>query len=123
MDNFKIDVVWEGTDRFRALLSMVLSKHKSKNGKFEHYCIDEKHGLVLFWTDSKWAEKLPYPMDHDALVSFATNWLKNADYGRQPDHDGDNGKGWRIYTGDWGHVNSDWATICAIQPVWAMYGK
>jgi len=123
MDNFKVDVVWEGETTFRTLLAMVLNRRIGKKGKFEYYEIDETYGLVLYWTESKNAVKLPYPMDLSAIVDFAWNWLKSADYGRQPDHDGDNGKGWRIYTESWGQVKSDWATICAIQPVWAMYGK
>ena len=123
MDNFKIDIIWEGQARFREILGMVLGKHNSKSKKFEYYEIDEKLGLILYWTESKNAIKLPYPMDAKALVDFAWNWLQSADYGREPDHDGDNGKGWRIYTEGWGQVKSDWATICAIEPIWAMYGK
>jgi hypothetical protein len=123
MDNFKVDIVWEGEKRFRAILGMVLDKHNSRTKKFEHYAIDDDLGLILFWAESKNAQKLPYPMDHAALVDFAWNWLKTATYGREPDHDGDNGKGWRIFTESWGRVKGDWATICAIQPIWAMYGK
>jgi hypothetical protein len=51
-------------------------------------------------------------------------WLSNAaDYGRQPDHDGDNEKGWRCYNEAWGHIGSDWTAFAAFEPVWLMYGK
>jgi hypothetical protein len=26
-----------------------------------------------------------------------TAWLEEVDYGEEPDHDGANGKGWRVY--------------------------
>lgn len=67
---------------------------------------------------------LPYPMDCQATTEFVWNWLQQgADYGKQPDHDGDNGKGYRIFNEAWGHVGNDWRAIIAVQPAWAMYGK
>lgn len=126
MDNFRIDTTWEGEKTFRTILELVI---KQKTGRgIEYYAIDPKFGMVLFWTEPTQgfkhsALKLPYRMDIPAAIDFVWNWLKTADYGGQPDHDGDNGKGWRIYNESWGHVNSEWAAICAIQPEWAMYGK
>lgn len=69
-------------------------------------------------------QKLPYPMQGKALIEFAWHWLETAaDYGRQPDHDGDNEKGWRVYNEAWGHVGSSVYAFVAVAPVWAMYGK
>lgn len=126
MDNFRIDVTWEGEKTFRTILEMVI--RQKPGSKVEYYTLDPEYGMVLFWTEPTQslkhnAQKLPYKMDPIAAIDFVWNWLKTADYEQQPDHDGDNGKGWRIFNEAWGHVKSEWAAICAIQPVWAMYGK
>lgn len=81
--------------------------------------------LILLWSaGDKDAMPLPYPMMHADAVEFIDGWLRNgAEYGREPDHDGDNGKGFRVFTEGWGHVAGNTYTICAIQPAYAMYGK
>lgn len=66
---------------------------------------------------------LPFTLDAAGAADFASRWLAEADYGSQPDHDGDNGKGWCIYNEAWGHVDSHYSAIIAIAPSWAMYGK
>lgn len=124
MDNHRIDLTWEGEERFRTVLSLLVNEHgRRKDKSFTHYAEDPDYGLILYWTDSKDAKKLPRPMTGDQLVNFAWDWLQKQDYGSQPDHDGSNGKGWRIFNESWGHVKRDWAAFCAIQPIWAMYGK
>jgi len=66
---------------------------------------------------------LPFKMDADGAADFARRWLEEADYGREPDHDGDNGKGWRLYNEAWGHIDEDRYAVIAVAPAWAMYGK
>jgi hypothetical protein len=40
------------------------------------------------------------------------------------DHDGSNGDGWRIYTGEWGHVGEHgYRAPFAVRPIVAWYGK
>jgi len=77
------------------------------------------------WTEPpKDAKELPYKMDCNAALDFARNWLKTADYPNEPDQDGSNKKGFRIYSGDfWGHIEDCWAGICVVEPHWIMYGK
>lgn len=79
--------------------------------------------LILFWSEHEIATKLPFPLDMKKSVDFAANWLEQVAYGKQPDHDGDNGKGFRVFNEAWGHVLGHWQAFVAIQPVWAMYGK
>ncbi len=80
--------------------------------------------LMLLWTDSKDAIPLPFEMDLDETIEFVRGWLKKkGDAGPEPDHDGDNGKGWRVFTDEWGHVGECSYAICGIQATWAMYGK
>lgn len=88
------------------------------------YAIDQEKGLVFFKADGKDMTPLPGPMDLDACAEIAFEWLKCAHYGDQPDHDGDNEKGWRCYCDDWGHIDKfGWRTFMAVQPMWIMYGK
>lgn len=122
MDNFRFDITWEGEHNFRSLVKLFVSR---KCDKVTHYEIDPDYGMILYWTKPSRpaAMPVPYPMGVDGAVDFVWNWLKTADYQEEPDHDGDNGRGWRIFNEDWGHVKGEWAATIAIQPCWAMYGK
>lgn len=128
MDNFGFNVTCEGDETFKRTLQLALDMRMFKQST--HYMITKEHGLVFFWSEPKDVKKdapvqpLPYPMDAKALIDFALNWLRNgADYGKQPDHDGDNGKGWRIYVEGWGLIAGSHYAIIGILPAWAMYGK
>jgi hypothetical protein len=74
-------------------------------------------------SDVPGAQPLPYPMDVEAVIAFVAGWLRTAHYGVQPDHDGDNGMGWRIYNEAWGRVWGAHSGVIAVQTAWAMYGK
>lgn len=66
----------------------------------------------------------PFEMDADGVADFSQRWLNgSADYGREPDHDGDNNKGWTVYNEAWGHVDGQYQAFIAVTPTWAMYGK
>lgn len=80
---------------------------------FNHYEIKPEDGKVAF----------PFKMDADGAADFARRWLSQTEYGHEPDHDGDNGKGWRLYNEGWGHIDGDNYGVIAVAPVWAMYGK
>lgn len=62
-------------------------------------------------------------IDAEHVWPMIEAWLDDTSYGTQPDHDGDNDKGWRIYNEAWGHVAGLWQAFAAIEPVWLMYGK
>src|ERR1700761_4976024 len=62
--------------------------------------------LVFMWTGGiSDAVALPFKLDAAGAADFARRWLAETDYGEQPDHDGDNGKGWKLYNEGWGHVD------------------
>ncbi len=83
-----------------------------------------KKRLVLFWLERKdISHPLPAKLGPEAVEPFVRAWLDGADYGPQPDHDGDNGKGFRVYNEAWGHVAGDNGAFVAIEPVWLMHGK
>lgn len=85
--------------------------------------------LVFFQYDNKNNSvkdmvNFPFEMDAAGVADFASRWLNgSADYGREPDHDGDNGRGWTVYNEAWGHVDSQYQAFIAVTPTWAMYGK
>lgn len=79
--------------------------------------------LVLFWTPDEVMTPLPAPLGIDDCIPFVTAWLNGADYGREPDHDGSNRKGWRVYNEEWGHVAGRWQAFAAVEPVWLLIGK
>lgn len=146
MDNRTIDVTSEGKSALALALALIWAN--APGGKATHYkevnlvrqtryvgeptsshytSLKENPAgtptLILLWSHERDAQPLPEPLDHLAAVKFAKAWLKKANYGREPGHDGSNGKGWRVFTEDWGHVADHYYAIVGIQPAWAMYGK
>ena len=82
--------------------------------------------LILYWTDAETYpdyNPLPAPLSGDHLVGFVKSWLTFVDYGREPDIDGECGKGWTVYNESWGHVAGRWQAFVAIEPTWLLYGK
>jgi hypothetical protein len=130
MDNFKFELTAEGTE----LLQLAMKIMFSRRHKATHYKVDAKLGLVFY--DFSYALKqeerinntsvmrLPFTLDSNGAADFAKRWLAETNYGPEPDHDGDNGKGWHVYSGSWGKPDADdWHSFVAVQPAWAMYGK
>lgn len=150
MDNRKLDIVSEGESGIALAMQLIwpnavggkavhyhIAKYTTKikyyqnNDKitthhFEDLVEDEKNGtptLIMLWGNETGTEKLPFPLNLDGTIQFVKGWLKDVEYGHQPDHDGSNGRGWRLFTENWGHVAGFRCAIVAAQPVWAMYGK
>jgi len=146
MDNRVIDVVSEGDEDLKLAFKLIWPN--APGGKATHYkvvhlrekvryhgdptdwhettyevCPDGTPTLILLWNAESDATSLPYPMDRKQATQFALGWLAQADYGSEPDHDGDNGRGWRVFTNQWGHVAGHSYSIVGLQPAWAMYGK
>lgn len=149
MDNRTIDFVSEGHEALKTALQLMWDS--APGGKATHYRVlklapktryygipdkishytemkvDEENGvetLVLYWSDDKTADKLPFPLTKDNVADFVQGWLDNsADYGEEPDIDGSCGKGFRVFTEQWGHVAGSHYSIVAVQPNWSMYGK
>ena len=119
MDNFRIDV----TSNNDAALSHALGVAFGHRSKAVGYRQDPEKGLVLYWTSKAGMTPLPFAMDAGAVLPIIKGWLAEQDYGREPGHDGDNGKGWRVYNEAWGHIGNDWEAFLAVKPAWAMYGK
>jgi hypothetical protein len=93
--------------------------------------VTRKSGLILDWTDgATGSAKLPAPMNAKQVMSIVLPWLQSEaaketeldSWDMNADHDGDNGPGWRVYCGEWGHVEG-WHAIVAVKPVFMWYGK
>jgi len=140
MDNFKIDITCEKTKPLHDALSIIMTQH----GVLRGYRIDKgksgKPRMILFWMEDSSMTPFPFEVSRGDrpqrtgflrdttdrlpwLVEMIEGWLSNVEYGKQPDHDGDNGRGWRVYTEAWGHVDDNSHTACAIEPEWAWHGK
>ena len=90
--------------------------------------------LSLLWGEHRAGTPLMARLsDPDAIALQVRAWLKEADYGRAPDHDGSNTKGFRI-TGEGPQVfegessyqrRCDWDfyTFLTVQPFWNEYHK
>lgn len=121
MDNFHIDITSDGP--LGPPMKIAFGFYK----KAEGYVITPEKGLVFFnyldGAPKSLAIKLPFKLDAEGAADFARRWLEEQNYGPEPDHDGDNGKGWRLYNEEWGHVGGWTGSIVAVQPRWAMYGK
>jgi hypothetical protein len=132
-DNQIISITGRGPEDFKKAMSFFFPR---ETDTVKGYAIDSKKGMVLFWSmpdsprkTSKGGEikALPYEMTFEAAVQFAWNWMETRDAtnirGEEPDHDGDNGKAWRVYNEDWTHVDNFWEALVGVRPIWAMYGK
>lgn len=89
-----------------------------------------KEAMILLWNgnDSRakefGAQQLPFPLKINAAITFLWDYLQQSEYPNQPDHDGSNGRGFLITTGDyWGHIEGLSYSIVMVAPEWQMYGK
>ena len=119
MDNFHIDITSEGS------LEPAMRIAFGAKSAVGYRVVADTHMMVLYWSLSgtKGVTSLPFKMDAKGAADFVSRWLAEQDYGPQPDHDGDNGKGWRLFNETWGHVGGEWQAFVAVRPCWAMYGK
>ena len=119
MDNFRVDIVSEGEKQLAKALSLF-------RGGAIGYRVENKKKpptLLLYCYESPNCIRFPTELSLDKCIPMILEWLKDVPYGTEPDHDGDNGKGWRIFNEDWGHVFGEHEVFVGIQPKWAMYGK
>lgn len=84
--------------------------------------------MVFLWHEAQVrgvkASPLPYPLTAEAAIDFLWAWLQTAEYGQEPDHDGSNGQGFLVTTGDfWGRVEGCDYAFVGVYPRWQMYGK
>lgn len=127
MDNRSIDVIAEGDEGIEYAVKLI-THQKHYKLIATHYKITILNNITTlilyrFNDDNAQTLSLPFELDTENMITFIRQWLNKVEYPGQPDHDGDNAKGWRIFTDAWGHVDHSYCAIIGIQPKWAMYGK
>lgn len=119
MDNRQITVKAEGKESFDLAMKLAFTTYKEAVG-----FMVKDNTLVFYWCDYEAATKLPFKMKFQDAINFAWAWLESTPVStKQPDHDGDNEKGFMVYNDSWGHVFNAYQAIIGITPIWAMYGK
>ena len=147
MDNRLVDVTSEDMDDLKALVKILFKN--APGGKVSHYAIknivektnyhqygtnvshttqtiEDQNGkptLIFYWDKNSNETPLPYPMEEEDCFNFIKGWLKNVEKESEPDHDGDNHNGWRVFNENWGAVLNNNYAVLAVQFEWAMYGK
>lgn len=125
-DNFRFDITaWRGhyKDGRDVLLDCMNLAFSGQTAT--HWSATSKR-LILFWIapDQRFnAQALICKTSAAGMAPMVREWLAAAEYGPEPDHDGSNSKGWRIFNEAWGHVEGESYAICGIEPAWLMHGK
>lgn len=84
--------------------------------------------LAFFWSTPKGeindaAHPFIVKPSNLTLALMIDAWLTETEFPQQPDHDGSNSRGWRIYNETWGHVEGSFYGCFAVEPRWQMHGK
>lgn len=126
MDNRVFNI--NGESKAQLLQTIILALD---GAEVDYYKITKK-GFVIYWsnTDTKDVIKLPVSHTADMISEVIFKWLLDSEpenfdiseWDSNANHDGHNGRGWRVYTEDWGQLG-EWQTKVAVLPVWLWYGK
>ena len=119
MDNQIFNINGRGLEALKKTMEII--QHASSA---VGYIEDHKKGLIFF--QYKNAKMIPFPssLSMSQCADLAHTWLEEeVDYPSEPDHDGDNEKGWLLYCEGWGQINAYDASFIAVKPMWCMYGK
>jgi hypothetical protein len=147
MDNFNLDVTARDRETLIDALNIVFSHHSVCVG----YTVqDDPEGgqrMILLWNNPVVAKSyeatafFPFPVRAKPgrddvgrdlskfqsrvpwLAELIEGWLAVTEYGKEPSHDGDNVKGFRLFTDRLGEVAGHRYAMCIIEPEWAWLGK
>ena len=104
MSVFHFDIKAEGDELLNQAMTLVFSGEKAVG-----YVISDEYGIIFCNCNSDYHYKPP-------------GWLYQTKYPPQPDHDGHNNKGWRLYNNEYGYVGGIFSAIIAVKPAWIEYG-
>lgn len=121
-NEFRFDIT---SDRnLEDILKIAFSRHSKAAG----WRVEGRR-LILSWHNEqdyknpgKWNAFLA-PMEAKEIESTIIAWLKTQDFGHEPDTDGHNRKGFRVYNETYGYVDKDAYAFVAIEPQWITYDK
>jgi len=130
MDNKVFNVNGESKEKLIKTMELAFGRETAKSWFF-----DKEKGLIFYWLlsgrENKSSTDFPSPLDAIRAADTAWDWLQGKEAGSMScdgwdanaDHDGDNGKGFRVYCEDWGHVGDNVYAIIAVRPAYMWYGK
>lgn len=124
MDNFSFDIT--ANDNLQGWLDCCMGHRKAVGWSVHYDNGKEESRLIFYWVSPPHVDKyqsLPSPADTVQVCTIAESWLDVVNRSKPPNHDGSNGKGFRLYNEAWGHVDGHSQGLLAITPAWAMYGK
>lgn len=133
-DNFKIDICNIGAEELDIALGIAFRQAPGK--KSSHYikkkmesthrfgvARQEVETLIFLWHEEKGSIPFPSDISSSEASIIAQKFINSVDAGPQPDHDGSNSIGFRVFNEAWGHVAGHRHAVVAVQPCWMMYGK
>jgi hypothetical protein len=117
-----LNVNGESLSRLQQAMSL-LDTWETGKLKIVGFTVDDNR-FVLFEFAHEKMTPLPTPMPVSFVASMIHEWLKTAEYPAEPDQDGSNERGWRLYKESWGRINKfGWGSVGAVEPMWIEYGK
>jgi hypothetical protein len=131
-DNFKVEITAGDGSYYKETRNILLESLRlamARHGTVSHFgatasLVQDRKlvspaRLTLYWSGT--ADGTPFPayMTAELIEPIVRTWLADQEYGPQPDHDGDNGKGWYIGAG----TDYVYQVTCYIEPRWITYGK
>jgi hypothetical protein len=143
MDNKLFNINGKTKEQLEKAINLLLLDEYGNDNKVAGWYINIDKGLVLTWyvgpeyNAKAFTDNMgnPRKITGKELVEILWNWLNSEDsktiklgkWETNADHDGDNDLGWRLYTEDWGCINTkhsiDHYSIAAFKPVYLWYGK
>ena len=129
MDNRVFNINGHGKKMLEDVLRLAFHQEGAK--ECVAWVFDKKAGLVLLWDHEDGSNLFPSPLSVESAVPLVIDWLSSKQAGQMScegwdansDHDGSNKAGWRVYCGDWGHVETWRYSIIAIRPSYLWLGK
>ena len=125
MDNRRFDIIDQ--DRLREWIACCVGRQTAIGWSAHARDENGPARLLFFWMAPpkvvRGFTNLPFKATDQDIAIITQRWLDEANYGPEPDHDGDNGKGFRLFCEDWGHVDGHPEAFLAVTTAWAMYGK
>lgn len=94
----RVDVASEGSLHLDLAIKLSMQYHVSyeRNEPTVTHWMEHDGKLVFYWHASGGGNAFVVPHTREMLVPLILSWLAKQDYGDEPDHDGSNGKGWRL---------------------------
>jgi len=132
MDNQIFNVNGKTKEDFEVAIKLAIKISGYK--KVAGYKITEK-GFILLWSDNneiKNIKTFPFENDIDLIAKIIWQWLQEIEdhtwfeythWEGNYDHDGHNTIGWIVYTEDWGRIEGEIYSICAVKPAYLWHGK